>query len=65
MHGDRFGAYYHSSLHPPWRGRCKDVVGTVMKAASIEGIKIWLSCEFSHTDADSVTDSPSSKLLAV
>jgi hypothetical protein len=56
VHDDRFGAYYNSSLHSVWKGQCSDVIGTVMKAAIGADIKIWLSCEFAHTDADGVTD---------
>ena len=56
VHDDRFGAFFNSSLHPRWGGSCADAVGVVMGAAATHGIKVWLSCEYTHTDADDVTN---------
>ena len=48
--------YYNSSLHQRWAGACADVVGVIMRAAADHAIKIWLSCEYTKTDADGVSD---------
>eukprot|EP01043_Picozoa_sp_COSAG02_P023522 COSAG02_NODE_1259_length_13568_cov_747.342267_10_plen_616_part_00 len=56
VHDDRFGAYYNSSLHKRWDGACPDAVGVIMRAAADHGIKVWLSCEYTKTDADGVSD---------
>lgn len=56
VHDERFGAYYRSALYPAWTGACPDPVRVVMTAAATDGVKIWLSSEFVHTDSDGVTD---------
>lgn len=55
-HDDRFGAYYNSSLHTPWKGKCLDVTATVLDAADHLGMKVWLSSEYTKTEYDNVTD---------
>ena len=57
VHDDRFGAYYNSSIYASWQGECPDVVRTIMLAAAREKIRVWLSCEYTDTDADGVTNS--------
>ena len=56
VHDERFGAYYNSSLHKHWAGACPDAVGAIMRAAAGRDIKVWLSCEYTNTDADGVSD---------
>eukprot|EP01043_Picozoa_sp_COSAG02_P048181 COSAG02_NODE_4708_length_5066_cov_9.251307_3_plen_662_part_00 len=56
VHDDRFGAYYNSSVHSRWAGACPDAVGVIMRAAAEHGMKVWLSCEYTKTDADGVSD---------
>ena len=57
VHDNRFGAFYDSTIHAHWKGACPDVVRTIMLAAAHEKIRVWLSCEYTNTDADGVTNS--------
>ena len=58
VHDARWGSYYPSSLPfmSLWGGRCGDVVEAVLNATAILGMKVFLSCEYVHTEFDSVTN---------
>lgn len=58
VHDERWGSYYPSKLPfaTPWNGTCADVVGAVLSGADAVGSRVLLSCEFVHSESDSVTD---------